>query len=126
MSIFNFELKGDIYMTNLILSIIISLILVFLGLLLRIQNSSLGTDPFECGFSPTGGARIPFSLHFFLLALIFVVFDLEIILLLPFIVGFSYKGWVFLFILLLGLIYEWYLGSLNWLLGFYRRAVNSF
>ena len=42
--------------------------------------------PFECGFIPIGTARSPFSLQFFLVALIFVIFDVELILLFPFII----------------------------------------
>lgn len=79
-------------------------------------------SPFECGFDPQKNARIPFSLRFFLLAVIFLVFDIEIVLLLPlplnlinnFLLPSSFLAMIFLFILLAGLAHEWNEGSLNW------------
>nr|WOR80895.1 NADH dehydrogenase subunit 3 [Anaspides richardsoni] len=80
------------------------------------------TSPFECGFDPKGTARLPFSLRFFLIALIFLIFDVEITLLLPLpiilsssnILSWSLTSFVFLFILLLGLFHEWNQGALDW------------
>nr|YP_008758087.1 NADH dehydrogenase subunit 3 [Jellisonia amadoi]AGW80401.1 NADH dehydrogenase subunit 3 [Jellisonia amadoi] len=79
-------------------------------------------SPFECGFDPFSSSRLPFSLHFFLIAIIFLIFDIEIALLLPMILIFSSSikfYWlitsiIFILILLLGLYYEWYQGMLNW------------
>nr|AZH80870.1 NADH dehydrogenase subunit 3 [Caridina sp. WA4]AZH80871.1 NADH dehydrogenase subunit 3 [Caridina sp. WA4] len=81
-------------------------------------------SPFECGFDPKGSARLPFSLRFFLIALIFLIFDVEITLLLPLasIMNFTYiKSWIltstfFLIILLIGLYHEWNQGALTWAL----------
>uniref|UniRef100_UPI0030DF5638 NADH dehydrogenase subunit 3 n=1 Tax=Epuraea terminalis TaxID=1553310 RepID=UPI0030DF5638 len=80
------------------------------------------SSPFECGFDPKNSARLPFSLHFFLIAIIFLIFDVEITLLLPMIVSlkmsniinFSLTSTFFILILLLGLFHEWNQGSLNW------------
>ena len=80
------------------------------------------SSPFECGFDPNHSARIPFSIRFFLLAIIFIVFDIEIVLLIPtpilllssnsttIITALS----TFILILILGLLYEWNEGSLDW------------
>jgi len=80
------------------------------------------SSPFECGFDPKRTARIPFSIRFFLLAIIFIVFDIEIVLLIPIptIILTSnlntslLTSTTFLIILLLGLIHEWKEGSLDW------------
>ena len=77
---------------------------------------------FECGFDPKRKSRIPFSTRFFLLAVIFLVFDIEIILLIPLPLGLRGGGLVrcilasggFLLILFFGLVHEWREGSLNW------------
>nr|QNH82860.1 NADH dehydrogenase subunit 3 [Suhpalacsa sp. XXL-2020] len=79
-------------------------------------------SPFECGFDPKCSARMPFSLHFFLIAIIFLIFDVEIALILPIIVIMKFSNlmvWMttsmfFLFILLLGLFHEWNQGALEW------------
>nr|AND96399.1 NADH deshydrogenase subunit 3 [Onthophagus bicallosus] len=79
-------------------------------------------SPFECGFDPKNSSRMPFSLHFFLIAVIFLIFDVEITLLIPLIFilkisninNFSLVALFLVFILLLGLYYEWNQGALNW------------
>lgn len=77
---------------------------------------------FECGFDPNSFSRLPFSMHFFLIALIFLIFDVEISLLVP--IPLLWKGfktnrliWLFirvLIILLLGALIEWKEKSLDW------------
>nr|YP_010950456.1 NADH dehydrogenase subunit 3 [Microstomus pacificus]WMI36412.1 NADH dehydrogenase subunit 3 [Microstomus pacificus] len=79
-------------------------------------------SPYECGFDPMGSARLPFSLRFFLIAILFLLFDLEIALLLPLPWGDQLASPVLTFIwatgvlslLTLGLIYEWMQGGLEW------------
>nr|YP_006883518.1 NADH dehydrogenase subunit 3 [Takydromus wolteri]AFN87672.1 NADH dehydrogenase subunit 3 [Takydromus wolteri] len=79
-------------------------------------------SPYECGFDPLGSARLPFSIRFFLVAILFLLFDLEIALLLPtpWAINLLYPSetflWASLIILLLsmGLIYEWKQGGLDW------------
>nr|YP_010957232.1 NADH dehydrogenase subunit 3 [Stegastes leucostictus]WMY90533.1 NADH dehydrogenase subunit 3 [Stegastes leucostictus] len=79
-------------------------------------------SPYECGFDPLGSARLPFSMRFFLIAILFLLFDLEIALLLPLPWGDQLPSplltfsWAFtvLAILTLGLIYEWTQGGLDW------------
>nr|QXF29932.1 NADH dehydrogenase subunit 3 [Chloeia pocicola] len=113
--------------TSLILYIIALLIpiLVFTVSFMLNQRSIMDREkasPFECGFDPLGSARIPFSLRFFLLAVIFLVFDIEIVLLMPLPLAFllgqfmypSLAATLFLLILIIGLIHEWNEGSLEW------------
>nr|BBH36398.1 NADH dehydrogenase subunit 3 [Betta simplex] len=79
-------------------------------------------SPYECGFDPLGTARLPFSLRFFLIAILFLLFDLEIALLLPLPWGDQLSSplttflWAsaLLILLTLGLIYEWMQGGLEW------------
>nr|YP_009973083.1 NADH dehydrogenase subunit 3 [Ancistrus temminckii]QNH91792.1 NADH dehydrogenase subunit 3 [Ancistrus temminckii] len=79
-------------------------------------------SPYECGFDPLGSARLPFSLRFFLVAILFLLFDLEIALLLPlpwgnqlpYPTGTLMLAAAILILLTLGLIYEWIQGGLEW------------
>nr|YP_010000788.1 NADH dehydrogenase subunit 3 [Cnemophilus loriae]AET51439.1 NADH dehydrogenase subunit 3 [Cnemophilus loriae]QOD96700.1 NADH dehydrogenase subunit 3 [Cnemophilus loriae] len=79
-------------------------------------------SPYECGFDPLGSARLPFSIRFFLVAILFLLFDLEIALLLPLPWAIQLQSptttliWASALILLLtlGLIYEWIQGGLEW------------
>nr|YP_138299.1 NADH dehydrogenase subunit 3 [Kaloula pulchra]AAT07893.1 NADH dehydrogenase subunit 3 [Kaloula pulchra]APG38492.1 NADH dehydrogenase subunit 3 [Kaloula pulchra]WCI19199.1 NADH dehydrogenase subunit 3 [Kaloula pulchra] len=79
-------------------------------------------SPYECGFDPLGSARLPYSMRFFLVAILFLLFDLEIALLLPspwatqLLSPSSTILWAFIILILLtiGLIYEWLQGGLEW------------
>nr|AFB19829.1 NADH dehydrogenase subunit 3 [Spelaeornis troglodytoides]AFB19830.1 NADH dehydrogenase subunit 3 [Spelaeornis troglodytoides] len=79
-------------------------------------------SPYECGFDPLGSARLPFSIRFFLVAILFLLFDLEIALLLPLPWAIQLQTpmttltWASAIILLLtlGLVYEWIQGGLEW------------
>jgi NADH:ubiquinone oxidoreductase subunit 3 (subunit A) len=83
-----------------------------------------GTDkymPYECGEIPEGSAWIRFNIRFYVLALIFIIFDVEIILLLPWAVVFRRMGYfafieglIFIGILAIGLAYVWKKGDLEW------------
>nr|UFZ13196.1 NADH dehydrogenase subunit 3 [Neochauliodes sinensis] len=80
------------------------------------------SSPFECGFDPKNSARLMFSLRFFLIAVIFLIFDVEIALLLPLIMIYSSSNifiwlmtsFLFILILLIGLYHEWNQGALDW------------
>lgn len=108
---------------SLILGLLISSILLFVTYFVshRSYKDREKQSPFECGFDPKSSARLPFSLRFFLLGVIFLVFDIEIALLLPIPLAITtitsilvLSLFLFLFILIIGVIHEWNQGSLTW------------
>nr|YP_010693106.1 NADH dehydrogenase subunit 3 [Dacus humeralis]WCB98287.1 NADH dehydrogenase subunit 3 [Dacus humeralis] len=111
--------------------IIMATILITIASIVMILASTLSkktlTDrekcsPFECGFDPKSSSRLPFSLRFFLITIIFLIFDVEIALILPMILIISVSNllvWtststIFIIILIIGLYHEWNQGMLNW------------
>jgi NADH-quinone oxidoreductase subunit A len=78
-------------------------------------------DPYECGIEPSGDTRERFSIRFYILAILFVVFDVEVIFLFPWAVVYDQLALfgfiemlVFLVILLVGYFYVWKKGALEW------------
>nr|YP_010852957.1 NADH dehydrogenase subunit 3 [Lotongus taprobanus]WGM81110.1 NADH dehydrogenase subunit 3 [Lotongus taprobanus] len=104
--------------------IIISNIIMIISLLLSKKSlkDREKCSPFECGFDPKSSARAPFSLHFFLITVIFLIFDVEIALIFPMIMTFkmtniiiwSKTSFFFIIMLLIGLYHEWNQNMLNW------------
>nr|YP_009002431.1 NADH dehydrogenase subunit 3 [Paracymoriza distinctalis]AHH30681.1 NADH dehydrogenase subunit 3 [Paracymoriza distinctalis] len=111
-------------MYNSIIIILICNILMFISIILSKKTFSdrEKSSPFECGFDPKSSARIPFSLHFFLITMIFLIFDVEIALMFPIINLFKLTNFIiwtnisifFICILLIGLYHEWNQNMLNW------------
>nr|ACF09244.1 NADH dehydrogenase subunit 3 [Otus ireneae] len=104
-------------------SLTLSAILITLNLwLAQVNTDQEKLSPYECGFDPLGSARLPFSVRFFLVAILFLLFDLEIALLLPLPWATQLQSptttltWTFTMIALLtlGLTYEWTQGGLEW------------
>nr|BAK23180.1 NADH dehydrogenase subunit 3 [Paedocypris sp. Banka Is.] len=107
----------------MLITLTLSLILAVVSFWLPQMNPDAEKlSPYECGFDPLGSARLPFSLRFFLVAILFLLFDLEIALLLPLPWGdqlynpVSTLFWAssVLILLILGLVYEWTQGGLEW------------
>nr|AGA83766.1 NADH dehydrogenase subunit 3 [Bathmocercus rufus vulpinus] len=105
------------------LSMTLSLALTTLNLWFAQTNpDSEKLSPYECGFDPLGSARLPFSIRFFLVAILFLLFDLEIALLLPLPWATQLQDptttltWTtaLITLLTLGLVYEWTQGGLEW------------
>ncbi len=78
-------------------------------------------SPYECGFAPFESARLPFDVRFYLVAILFIIFDLETAFLFPWAVVLGKIGWpgfmamcLFLTLLVIGFIYEWKKGALEW------------
>jgi len=78
-------------------------------------------SPYECGFNAFEDARLPFDVRFYLVAILFIIFDLETAFLFPWAVTLRKIGWfgfsammVFLVVLVVGFIYEWRRGALEW------------
>lgn len=112
--------------SKLFIIIFIPFIVGFVILLLNYLVAPSGPNieklsAYECGFSPFGNARMHFHVHYYLVAIFFLIFDLEIIFLLPWaftFLGLSYLGTVYAFVFLgflgLGFFYEWKTGALDW------------
>jgi NADH-quinone oxidoreductase subunit A len=77
--------------------------------------------PYECGIIPTGSAQFPYPVPFYLIAIFFLIFDVEVAFIFAWAVAFEDLGWAgwlqivfFITILLLGLFYVWGKGGLDW------------
>jgi len=99
----------------------ISFLMLLLSFLKRRRPDPAKNAPYECGFPPFSDPRKQFDVRFYLVALLFIIFDLEIALLFPWAVTLTEIGlfgffsmMVFLGILALGFFYEWRKGALEW------------
>ena len=87
----------------------------------RQRPNSAKLSPYECGFEPFDDARIRFDVRYYLVAILFIIFDLEVAFLFPWAVSLGDLGafgfWsmlIFLAVLTIGFIYEWKKGALEW------------
>jgi len=130
--IFNFVIFNIVYSLvkteYLILFIyfLIALLLAFLiflfSYLLALQKPNLEKlSAYECGFEPYGNSRTQFELRFYLIAILFLIFDLETVFLFPFALNLSkldllgfWSVFDFVIELLISFFYVWYIGALNW------------
>ena len=106
----------------LFISIGIGVGFIFLNLLFSPNNpDSEKLSAYECGFEPFEDARVKFDVRFYLVAILFIIFDLEVAFLFPWAISLSLIGLVgylsmmiFLLILTVGFVYEWKKGALDW------------
>lgn len=106
----------------LVISFFLSCIFFFLSYFIIFQKSDQEkVSSYECGFNPFDDARTTFDIRFYLVAILFLIFDLEISFLFPWSLilnNISMFGfWImilFLIILTIGFIYEWFKGALEW------------
>ena len=111
---------------TIILFLIIALGLSMAFIAINYLASPKNPDPeklstYECGFEPFNDSRIEFDVRFYLVAILFIIFDLEIAFLFPWAISLGQIGlfgfismMIFLFILTVGFIYEWKKGALDW------------
>jgi len=100
----------------------LAVIMVFLPMLIgRQKPDTEKTSPYECGFEAFDDARGKFDVRFYLVAILFIIFDLEVAFLFPWAISLGKIGvagfWSmmgFLGILTIGFIYEWKKGALEW------------
>ena len=106
----------------IVLSIMFGLVPITLGSLIAPKNPDLAKNSiYECGFKEFADARMKFDIRFYLVAILFIIFDLEIAYLFPWAVVLNKIGHmgflsmiIFLVLLLLGFLYEWKRGALEW------------
>ena len=106
----------------IVVGIALSVIILIASYLLGAQKSDYEKlSPYECGFNPFDDARHRFDVRFYLVAILFIIFDLEISFLFPWALTLDkqtlFGFWtmiVFLIILTFGFIYEWLKGALEW------------
>ncbi len=111
---------------SIIVFLIISIILSTGFIIVNFALSPKNPDPeklsaYECGFEAFNDSRMEFDVRFYLVAILFIIFDLEIAFLFPWAISLGKIGifgfismMIFLFILTIGFIYEWKKGALDW------------
>jgi NADH-quinone oxidoreductase subunit A len=111
-----------ILLVHFVICLLISCLLVLVTYLVAPRNPGVEKlSSYECGFQPFGDARIKFDVHFYLVAILFIIFDLEVVLIFPWcatsVIMNNIRFWTmmsFIVILTIGFIYEWTKGALMW------------
>lgn len=104
------------------LALLLAIIIVIMPKILAKNKPNKGKlSSYECGFDAFEDARGKFNVQFYLVAILFIIFDLEVVFLIPWAISLKAIGTVgfwsmmfFLFILTLGFVYEWKKGALEW------------
>jgi NADH-quinone oxidoreductase subunit A len=104
------------------IGLIIGVVPIILGSLIGPKKPSAEKlSPYECGFAAFEDARLPFDVRYYLIAILFILFDLETAFLFPWAIVLHHVGWpafyamlIFLTLLTIGFIYEWCKGALEW------------
>ena len=116
-------------------SIVLGVVVVMLGLSFFLGqriNRKYKNTPFESGIISVGSAQFRVSVHFYLTAILFIIFDLEVVFLFAWAVAVREAGWlgfieisVFIFILIVALFYLWRIGALDWRTAIQRRELQQ-
>nr|YP_011036764.1 NADH dehydrogenase subunit 3 [Conlopa bredoni]WRK21433.1 NADH dehydrogenase subunit 3 [Conlopa bredoni] len=114
----------NLLMKSVMVSIILTTIMTIMSMMISMKkfNNKSKMSPFECGFNPMSKKRLPFSIHFFLISILFLIFDIEIVIIIPMILTLKIslmKYWMtttmtFSMIMILSILFEWNKGLLNW------------
>nr|YP_010535759.1 NADH dehydrogenase subunit 3 [Rhipicephalus evertsi]QLD97264.1 NADH dehydrogenase subunit 3 [Rhipicephalus evertsi]QLD97277.1 NADH dehydrogenase subunit 3 [Rhipicephalus evertsi]UYB78801.1 NADH dehydrogenase subunit 3 [Rhipicephalus evertsi] len=111
-----------LYLYVTLMSIIMLLFFLFFSLGFQGKKAKEKNSPFECGFDPFSLSRVPFSLKFFFVGIIFLIFDVEIVVILPFPLMMMMKNLYFMFsfifiniVIFMGLLYELNYSMLDWM-----------
>ena len=116
-------------------SIVLAVVVIMLGLSFFLGqriNRKYKETPFESGIISVGSAQFRISVHFYLTAILFIIFDLEVVFLFAWAVAVEQAGWpgfieisVFIFILIVALFYLWRIGALDWRTDTQRRKLQA-
>ena len=104
------------------LALVLGITFLLAALVIAIRNPDVEkVSAYECGFNAFDDARMKFDVRFYLVAILFIIFDLEVAFLFPWAISFGEIGFfgylsmmIFLFVLTVGFVYEWKKGALEW------------
>lgn len=112
---------GTVFLFVIIGAVLLTVALLLAKLLSPSRPSKSKLSTYECGEEAEGSAWVKFNIRYYVIALVFIIFDVEILFLFPWAVVYKDLGWlafiemaIFLFILIVGLIYVWKKKDLDW------------
>ena len=112
---------GTVFLFVIIGAVLLTVALLLAKLLSPSRPSKNKLSTYECGEEAEGSAWVKFNIRYYIIALIFIIFDVEVLFLFPWAVVYKDLGWlafiemaIFLFVLIIGLVYVWKKGDLNW------------
>jgi len=112
---------GTVFLFIIIGAVLLTVALLLAKLLSPSRPSKNKLSTYECGEEAEGSAWVKFNIRYYVIALVFIIFDVEVLFLFPWAVVYKDLGWlafiemaIFLLILIVGLIYVWRKGDLNW------------
>jgi len=105
-----------------LISLAIGIVMIYVGALIRpYKPNKIKSEAYECGIEPVGDARQRYNARFYIIAMLFVIFDVETVFLFPWAVSFDFIGIygliemiLFIVILIFGYLYAWKKGALEW------------
>jgi len=112
---------GTIFLFIIIGAVLLTVALLLSKILAPSKPSENKLDTYECGEEAEGSAWVQFNIRYYVIALVFIIFDVEVLFLFPWAVVYKSLGWlafiemaIFLIILIFGLIYVWKKRDLDW------------